>query len=82
MSWSLATLETTAPAAREITKDGICATKPSPIASKVYVSRALEKSKLCCMVPTKRPPIILTTVITIPATASPRTYLLAPSIAP
>ena len=35
MSWSLATRETTIPAAVEMIKEGICATRPSPIASSV-----------------------------------------------
>ncbi|HEX7641013.1 MAG TPA: hypothetical protein VF472_02275 [Burkholderiaceae bacterium] len=35
MSCSLATRDTTTPAAVEITSEGICATRPSPMASKV-----------------------------------------------
>jgi hypothetical protein len=35
MSCSLATRDTTIPAAIEITSDGICATRPSPMASSV-----------------------------------------------
>jgi hypothetical protein len=35
MSWSLATRDTTTPAAVEMISEGICATRPSPMASSV-----------------------------------------------
>ena len=66
----------------ESTRAGICATRPSPIVKIVYISPDSAAVKSWEKIPIKSPPIKLTMVIMIPATASPFTNLLDPSIAP
>ena len=63
-------------------RDGICATNPSPIDNKIYVSAASSNANSCCVIPIIKPPIMLIAKIKIPATASPLTNFDAPSIAP
>ena len=46
------------------------------------VLSAVAKSRSCCSMPMIRPPTTLMNRIRMPAIASPRTNLLAPSIAP
>ena len=72
----------TIPAAVETISAGTCATNPSPTVSKVYVCAAAAMVMPCCSTPIVKPPRILTRVMTTAATASPRTNLLAPSMAP
>ena len=55
---------------------------PSPIVSSVYVLAAVPASRPCCITPTNSPPMMLMNMIRMPATASPRTNLEAPSMEP
>ena len=73
---------TTIPAAVDIKSAGICDTRPSPIVRIVYVVAASNAVMPFCNVPIISPPSILIAVIISPATASPLTNLLAPSIDP
>ena len=82
ISLSLPALLTIIPAAVEIRIAGICVTRPSPIVRMVYVAAASDTAISFCRTPMISPPIILIAVMTRPATASPLTNLLAPSIAP
>ena len=68
--------------AMDNSKAGTCATRPSPTASVVYRSIAVPMSISCWSAPTSTPPKMLMKRIRMPATASPRTNLLAPSIEP
>ena len=73
---------TTIPAAVEISSAGICATRPSPMVSRVYVRAAAATSMPRWTIPITRPPTMLTASTTMPATASPLTNFIAPSIEP
>ena len=77
-----ATRVTSNPAAVDITSAGICVTRPSPIVSKPYFFSASPALMSRCRTPTARPPRRFTAVITSPATTSPFTNFIAPSIAP
>ena len=70
------------PAAVEMISAGTCDTRPSPIDSSV--NRWSESLMLMpfCAIPMAKPPSTFTIVISTAAIASPRTNLLAPSIAP
>ncbi len=70
------------PAAVETMRAGIWATKPSPTVRRVYFRAASARGNPTWRVPMTKPPIILIPVMSRPAMASPRTNLLAPSIAP
>ena len=61
---------------------GTCETKPSPMDSIVKRDKASFIVMPFCMMPMAKPPMMLMSVIKIAAIASPRTNLLAPSIAP
>ena len=66
----------------EMTKEGICEERPSPMVSLVKTSAVWPASQPRAMMPTAKPPTTLTAVMMRPATASPRTNLEAPSMAP
>ncbi len=70
------------PAAAEISSAGICETRPSPTLRSE--NRCTDSSALrpICTMPMTKPPMRLMPVMSTPAIASPRTNLLAPSIAP
>ncbi len=70
------------PAAVEIRIAGIIPTRPSPIVSRVYFLAASPTAMSFCITPITRPPMMFTTVMMIPAIASPLTNFIAPSIAP
>ena len=70
------------PAAIDIIIAGIWLTNPSPMDSIVYFSSEAVIVISFWKYPISIPPIILTTVMKIPAIASPLTNLLAPSIEP
>ncbi len=69
-------------AAIEITKLGIWLVSPSPMVSLVKTSAVWPAGQPFSIMPTANPPAMLIAVMRMPATASPRTNLLAPSIAP
>ncbi len=74
---------TSRPAASEIRNAGTWLTRPSPMVSLVKTARRRGASDMPAWItPMNRPPTMLISVITMPAMASPRTNLLAPSIAP
>ena len=75
-------LVTTIPVPVEISNAGICETSPSPTDRIVNLDNASAIGIPCINTPIINPPITLTKVIRIPATASPFTNLEAPSIAP
>ena len=81
-SSSVATRVTKIPAAVEMMSAGIWATKPSPMVSDAKVESALPNSMSCCKTPISNPPMRLITKIMMPAIASPRTNLEAPSMEP
>jgi len=65
----------------EMIRAGTWLTKPSPTVRMEYMDID-SPAVLPCIMPTIIPPMRLTAVMTSPATASPRTNLLAPSMAP
>ena len=70
------------PAAAEMSSAGICATRPSPtLRSEKRCTDSWAERPICTM-PMTKPPMRLMPVMRMPAMASPRTNLLAPSIAP
>ena len=73
---------TTRPAEVETTSAGIWLTSPSPTVSSMYTNAASATVIPCCITPITRPPIRLMNMMMMLAMASPRTNLLAPSIAP
>ncbi len=73
---------TSRPAASEIRNAGTWLTNPSPIVSVVNTSAAVFSDMSASTMPMNSPPTMLISVIIIPAIASPRTNLLAPSKAP
>ena len=73
---------TSKPAANEIKNAGTWLTSPSPIVSFVKISAAWVNDMPPCAMPITKPPMMLISVIKMAAMASPRTNLLAPSIAP
>ena len=75
-------LVTTMPAAVDTSRAGICDTSPSPTVSVVNVAAASANGMPCRSSPMARPPMMLMTVMSSPAMASPRTNFAAPSIAP
>ena len=77
----LVSFVTSTPAAVEMNSAGICDTRPSPIVSMEYVSKACP-IELPFMVAIVTPPIRFNAVMIKPAIASPRTNLDAPSMAP
>ncbi|EDT37166.1 hypothetical protein BamMEX5DRAFT_7058 [Burkholderia ambifaria MEX-5] len=70
------------PVATEITSAGTCVTMPSPIVSSVNVRTASANGMPIWATPTAHPPRMSMSRIMMPATASPLTNLLAPSIEP
>ena len=70
------------PAEVEMISEGIWETSPSPMVSRVYVSAAWRMGIFSLITPMNSPPTILMTMMTMLATASPRTNLLAPSMEP
>ena len=81
-SASLEPFVTRIPVAREISRDGIWLTRPSPMVRIVYLFSASVISIPCRNTPNAIPPTILMNVITRPAVASPFTYFTAPSMDP
>ena len=81
-SFSLEPFVTRIPVERDISKDGICETSPSPIVSRPNFCIASFASSPWNITPIMVPPTRLISVIIIPAAASPFTYFVAPSIAP
>ena len=79
-SW-LEDFVTRIPAAVAMISAGICETRPSPTVRIEYTFKARTRG-MPFISPITIPPTKLMPVMTIPATASPRTNLLAPSIAP
>ena len=73
---------TSKPAAKEMRKAGTCVTRPSPMVSVVKTDAAWPGLMPASITPMNSPPTMLIKVMMMPATASPRTNLLAPSIAP
>ena len=73
---------TSRPAASEIRKAGTWVTRPSPMVSVVKSEPASRRLIPNSIMPMNSPPMMLMSVITMPAMASPRTNLLAPSMAP
>ena len=73
---------TSKPAASEMRNAGTWLTRPSPIVSRVKTPAASPSGMPCSTTPMTRPPMMLMSVMTMPAMASPRTNLLAPSMAP
>jgi hypothetical protein len=82
MSWGFDTRVTRIATATDSKSAGICATNPSPMVRSAYVRPASETDMPCCAAPMMMPPNRLMKTINMPAMASPRTNLLAPSIAP
>ncbi len=70
------------PAAMAMMKAGICEARPSPMVSLVKTEMVSPKLHPLIAMPIAIPPMMLTSVMISPAIASPRTNLLAPSIAP
>ena len=70
------------PAAIEMTNAANWLTRPSPIVSLVKTSSDSAIVHPFSNTPTAKPPTMLISVMMIPAMASPRTNLAAPSIAP
>ena len=67
-SWSLATRETTMPAATEISSAGICATRPSPMASSdVVLGRLARPTGRAGPCRSMKPPMMLMNRIRMPA---------------
>ena len=74
---------TSKPAASEIKNAGTWLTRPSPIVSLREERRPPRRSVMpYSTMPMISPPTMLISVMMMPAMASPRTNLLAPSIAP
>ena len=73
---------TMSPAAIAMMKAGTCEARPSPIVSFVKTDTVLPKSQPLMNIPMAMPPMMFTPVMISAAMASPRTNLLAPSIAP
>ena len=63
-------------------KEGICATRPSPMVNRTYSLVASPTGKLCWPMPMAKPPTMLMIKINRPAIASPLTNLEAPSMEP
>jgi len=82
MSWARDMRVTMIACAVESSSAGTCATRPSPMVSRVYTRAASLNARSWLSVPMARPPTMLTSRIMMPAVASPRTNLLAPSIEP
>ena len=82
ISISLDTLVTKIPVARDIRRDGIELTNPSPIVRIVYLFKASPTGIPCITTPITIPPTKLIIVIIRPAVASPLTYFTAPSMEP
>ena len=82
LSSSVRTRVTIIPAVMEINSAGICETNPSPIVKIEYSCKASPAAMPRCVIPIIKPPKILTTMIIMPAIASPLTNFIAPSIAP
>ena len=80
LSWLLRV--TNMPAASEIRKAGTWVTSPSPMVSVVNSLPASPRLMPAWTMPMNNPPTILIRMMMMPAMASPRTNLLAPSIAP
>ncbi|MPN33269.1 hypothetical protein SDC9_180754 [bioreactor metagenome] len=74
--------DTRKPAAIEMIRAGIWLTRPSPMVMIVYDEAAWPIGTLCWTTPIRMPPMMLMATMIRPATASPRTNLLAPSMAP
>ncbi|MNH02837.1 hypothetical protein D3C79_620830 [compost metagenome] len=70
------------PAPMAISNAGICATRPSPMVSRVKVDSAVDRSMPNCPTPMAMPPMKLTKMITMPAMASPLMNFMAPSNEP
>ena len=70
------------PVDKDISNDGICETRPSPIVRIVYFDNASLISAPCTTTPSTIPPTRFIAVMIRPAVASPFTYFVAPSIAP
>ena len=66
----------------EMMRAGIWETRPSPMESRVNFCRDSASVMPIWKTPMAKPPSTLTRVMRMPATASPRTNLEAPSIAP
>lgn len=85
-SWAISPLSLTRvtiiAAAVESSREGICATVPSPMVISTYCWKAASALRLYLKIPIQTPPIRLIARIIIPAMASPRTNFDAPSIAP
>ena len=81
-SASAAARVTKMPAAVEMISAGSCCTRPSPTVKIVYLARDSIAVMSFCSMPMAKPALMLMMVMIRPATASPRTNLLAPSIAP
>ena len=81
-SASLDPFVTRIPVDREISREGIWLTRPSPIVKIVKVDKASFNSIPCRSTPSVIPPMILITVMKRPAAASPLTYFTAPSMEP
>ena len=80
---SMPAFVTSKPAATETTSAGICVTRPSPTERQhVRVDQPRSIGMPCDMMPMMMPPTMLMNTIRMPAMASPRTNLLAPSMAP
>ena len=73
---------TSKPAAKEMRNAGTCVTRPSPMVSVVKTEAAWPGLMPASITPMNSPPTMLIKVMMMPATASPRTNLLAPSMAP
>ncbi|MEA3220169.1 MAG: hypothetical protein OZX49_01270 [Immundisolibacter sp.] len=69
-------------AATDSSSEGTCATRPSPMVSRLNTRTASPALMPCWPMPMAMPPRMLMIRISTPATASPRTNLLAPSMAP
>ncbi len=70
------------PAEAEISSAGIWETRPSPTLSSENCWTDSSALRPICSIPMAKPPMRLMPVMSTPAMASPRTNLLAPSIAP
>ena len=81
-SVSAAARVTMIPVAVEINSAGTWVTMPSPTVNSVNFCSDSMIERCCCATPTMKPPTVLIATMITAATASPRTNLLAPSIAP
>ena len=82
MSWELEVRVTMMAVAEDSSSEGIWATRPSPMLSRMKVLVASAKVMPAWVTPMTMPPMMLMNRIRIPAMASPRTNLLAPSMEP